>query len=409
MTSIDDFAKTVSAGFKVITTESGRLSEGLHDIVDRDDILASIAPSITSLRRGDKRDLLISGPPGSGRSHLLRFLARTINRIEHRYVLYVPFSECDRFADFKDKKQKFDESNGNIWHPEIRKDGYPDEEPIPEIKRTGRSGEEYSVEHYVLVIDDIDLMLLSWNTNNRFLSFISDIDDRACWSIIATTSSIPPPLLKMAKWDDTITVDLFSRQSIARIIKNLVQKNISKDIVVDDATVDYCALFSVKNFKSSMSSAVAIMERAAGIVERALTTGERTERSIMMKDIDHAATSMRTLSPNPAIAGSKVLVMAMMFVMKRATIENLHVRVKRVAKLVYPDRDPPSIYTVRNVLNNMVSSGIVRKVRSSDGRATGVKTTWICDMPVGQIETAMPGEVMSVMKLIVNGAKRREQ
>lgn len=385
MTTIDNFTKGISDGFKVITSWSGKLSYGDYEVINRDAFLVSMSPYLISIRDGHPRRVLISGDPGTGRSYLLSFLSISMNRFDRVGVIHIPYSSCNRLSDFDTKTRE----------PERKRD-----DTIPTTRI-----EDGIEEPCVIFIDDIDLMMLSWNTNGRFLKLLSWLSS-VNRSVIATTSSTPPSLLGAIKWDDVIHVEPFSSQSIVTILTNLVQKNISKEIIVDDSAINLCALFAVKNFKSSISSAISIMERAAEIVEHEIITGSRDDRKILMKDIENGAMTLRSNRSNSVDTNNKLLIMATFFVMKRATATDLHSRVSKIIPVVYPDRNPPSIQTVRSVLNDMVSNGLSRKSRSSNGKSSGVKTMWICNVSAGQVKTAIPGEIERLMKLIAIGGKR---
>ena len=219
MTTIDDFTTSISAGFEAINSSSGKLSHGSMEMIDRKEALDAILPECVSMRDGHSRNILISGESGSGRSYLLSFIADSMNRFDRVDATMIPFSSCRQLSDFTSRSS------------------------LVVSNDTGKN--------LVVLIDDIDLMLLSWNTNDRFVKFLSQLSKNN-YSIIATTSSMPSLLIKAIAWTTTIGISLLSRKSIAIILKNLVQKNVSKEIIIDDFAIDYCALFAIKNFNSSI-------------------------------------------------------------------------------------------------------------------------------------------------------------
>lgn len=389
MTTAIDYASTIAAGFKAIASPSGRLEDDFTSIVDRDVALSAISTHLVSIRAGNSRRVLISGPPGSGRSYLLSFLALSMNRFENTDVIPISFSKCRRLSDFELRACKKSIEFALKKQPGVL---------------TTREDRAVAGRSITLFIDDVDLMLLSWNTNGRFLKSVS----RALLlgrSIVATTSSISSSL-ESIPWDEVIRIDPLSTSSLKIIMKRLVEKNISKDVSIDDMVADYCAVIASKKLNSSVSAAVSIMERAARAVDRGIISGNRATRAITMKDMEDAFAEMQSNRVDPSIPGSKILIMAMLFIMKRATVETLRDRLSKIFPLICPGNSMPSVQLTRDILNGMVSAGIARKIRSSGGKSAGVKTTWACDAAPG-MATPFPGEVMRVMKLIASGGKRR--
>jgi Cdc6-like AAA superfamily ATPase len=314
---------------------------------------------------GKPRSLLLTGPPGTGKSWMMHVIYNVL-KLSWKEQLEPVIIDGKTITS---TKGIYDEITGGL-----------------NIKTSGRSikslqerlMERNSIEiPSIVLIDSADFFKFT-NGSRKMIDLLTFLIDHGT-SIICTAWTRILHDEKDWEWSEIIDLPLYNTMQITGILQHVMNGNVDDSMKECTAALNACASHVVKNRGSNVKKSIEMIENAIKKVESDVALRNRENTSLLILDIQEmiekdVKDEMHSFAIK--LPPEMLLLLKVMKMTRDTTFKNIHDRFIKVFILYFPGARWPKERKTRVMLNRLAGMDVVKKKTVSDGVTRGGRTTW---------------------------------